>query len=886
MHFLQIEMQSHCWKLEDAYEERLKTQKDVLTPGTSPTQSTPVSPASPLTVSESSYDSPEVILIPSSGEEDNLAEPIECILEPYITNSTSTQDVSGNKALYPIPDLKITQCSSGEEEVEEEDSVTQEKMSPEPTDIPQSEEEPQALEESFETVPISVICEIPSSKHVVEKTAISPLSPPTSPAVSSPDSNMELTTAPSSSPVSGQTSELTTPASPSVAEISAPVVIHMPDLVSEQATTHPSATAPVASSTQFIGSPSPVIPPHVSKNAGTPSEILVSKPTPGPKPTPALKPTVISKPTQETVPTPDSVSSCTLDSYLQDLAQRPLAGAIHEPLSAAESATTDKQAVAPIIPPKVDHVKTPPTTVATPIVQSHKGPLTQTSVIVQMPDLVSPVLDHPVQKKSPVSVPSLPSTALRNQIPTTTPIVAQMPDLVTSPSQSISVTFPVPSLTYSPLPAIVSAVDQAPISVPTMVSASIPAKVLSTDQTSSAVEQVATPLSAQSSIPALAKEIQPPTSVSIQIPIQRPAETRPHMTPQLGQGATVSPPASHGEHIAAKTVSVVSPTVSKTVAFGASPSQPVQSMLTNIQERMVEIQKEIVSDDGISSQQSVSQIISPVVQTQQGQVVVRLPNLENVAVKTTIEDGRGHPVIVSVSPFTYPATISSFITDSTVPPCVTSAKPHVPQERTDKPVISFPSPPPASPPELPYSAVPKSDFNQQKSIPTPSSVTVTLPEPPPNVASINIKPAVTPTHKSPPPVPPKPVCIPPGLVFSHRSRESVQPPVSPEPVVVQAVRAATLPRTREPPNALSLSLTAPVETKHSASSPKSPLSPRFARTLETYVVITLPSEPGSPVEGITTQAPMRRSSLPTPRQHVPSDAPRVFAPSAVDAPCH
>uniref|UniRef100_A0A671RZG3 Protein piccolo n=1 Tax=Sinocyclocheilus anshuiensis TaxID=1608454 RepID=A0A671RZG3_9TELE len=228
--------------------------------------------------------------------------------------------------------------------------------------------------------------------------------------------------------------------------------------------------------------------------------------------------------------------------------------------------------------------------------------------------------------------------------------------------------------------------------------------------------------------------------------------------------------------------------------------------------------------------------------------------------------------------------MSSFITDSTVPPCVTSAKPHVSQERIDKPVISFPPPPQASPPELPYSAVPKADFNQQKTIPTPSSVTATLPEPPPNVASVNIKPAVTPTHKSPPPVPPKPVCIPPGLVFSHRSRESIKPPVSPEPVVVQAVRAATLPRTREPPNALSLSLAAPVETKHSASSPKSPLSPRFARTLETYVVITLPSEPGSPVESITTQAPMRRSSLTTPRQQVPSDAPRVFAPASVDPP--
>uniref|UniRef100_A0A8C2GB69 Protein piccolo n=1 Tax=Cyprinus carpio TaxID=7962 RepID=A0A8C2GB69_CYPCA len=865
---------------EDAYEERLKIQKDVLTPGTSPTQSTPVSPTSPLTVSESSYDSPEVILIPSSGEEDNLAEPIECILEPYITDTTSTQDVSGIKALYPIPDLKITQCSSGEEEVEEEDSVTQEKNSPEPTDIPQSEEEPQAPEESFETVPISVICEVPSSKHVLETTAISPLSPPTSPTVSSPDSNMELTTAPSSTPVSGVL-ELTTPASPSVAEVSAPVVIHIPDLVSEQATTNPSATAPVVSSTQIIGSPLPVIPasPHVSKYSGTPtpSEILISKPTPGPNPTPAPKPTVISKPTQEMVPTPDNVSSCTLDSALQDLAQRPLGGAIHETLSAAKSATADKQAVAPIIPSNDDHVKIP-STVATPIIQSHRGPLTQTSVIIQMPDLVSTA----VQEQTPVSVPTPPSTALRSHISTTIPIVAQMPDLVTSPSQSISLTFPVLSQTYAPLPAIVSAVDQAPISVPTVVLASIPAKELSTDQTSSAVEQVATPLSAQSSIAALA-EIKPPTSVSIQIPIHRPAETRPHMTPQLGQAATVSPPASHGEHIAAKTVSVVSPNVT-TVAFGASPSQPIQSMLTNIQERMVEIQKENVPDDGISSQQSVSQIISPVVLTQQGQVVVRLPNHENMAVKTTIEDGRGHPVIVNVSPFTYPATISSFIIDSTVPPCVTSAKPHVPQERTDKPVISFPPPPPASPPELLYSAVPKADFNQQKSIPTPSSVTITLHEPPPNVASINIKPVVTPTHKSPPPVPPKPVCIPPGLVFSHRSRESVKPPVSPEPVVVQAVRAATLPRTREPPNALPLSLTAPVETKHSASSPKSPLSPRFARTLETYVVITLPSEPGSPVEGITTQASMRRSSLPTPRQHVPSDAPRVFAQSAVDAP--
>ncbi|CDQ83095.1 unnamed protein product [Oncorhynchus mykiss] len=128
---------------------------------------------------------------------------------------------------------------------------------------------------------------------------------------------------------------------------------------------------------------------------------------------------------------------------------------------------------------------------------------------------------------------------------------------------------------------------------------------------------------------------------------------------------------------------------------------------------------------------------------------------------------------------------------------------------------------------------------------TMAQATVTTPDP-------------SPVHKAPapPPVPPKPVSIPAGLVFSHRPGESVKPPVSAEPFT-----ATTLPRTREPPNALSLSLTTPVESKMSATSPRSPLSPRNAKCLETYVVITLPSEPGTPTEGITVQAPIRRGSI-------------------------
>uniref|UniRef100_A0AAZ3RLI4 Protein piccolo n=1 Tax=Oncorhynchus tshawytscha TaxID=74940 RepID=A0AAZ3RLI4_ONCTS len=162
------------------------------------------------------------------------------------------------------------------------------------------------------------------------------------------------------------------------------------------------------------------------------------------------------------------------------------------------------------------------------------------------------------------------------------------------------------------------------------------------------------------------------------------------------------------------------------------------------------------------------------------------------------------------------------------------------------------------------------------SVQGPPSVQVTAPTPVPSPATVT-PPDPSPVHKAPapPPVPPKPVSIPAGLVFSHRPGESVKPPVYPTashtlpttrellPKVSSAepFTATTLPRTREPPNALSLSLTTPVESKMSATSPRSPLSPRNAKCLETYVVITLPSEPGTPTEGITVQAPIRRGSI-------------------------
>uniref|UniRef100_A0A674BXJ4 Protein piccolo n=1 Tax=Salmo trutta TaxID=8032 RepID=A0A674BXJ4_SALTR len=119
----------------------------------------------------------------------------------------------------------------------------------------------------------------------------------------------------------------------------------------------------------------------------------------------------------------------------------------------------------------------------------------------------------------------------------------------------------------------------------------------------------------------------------------------------------------------------------------------------------------------------------------------------------------------------------------------------------------------------------------------------------------------------PPPVPPKPA-IPAGMGYSHRPGENVKPPLAPKPVSqpgspahIQYPRPTAL-HTGHADIALNLSPSAESRpglfsghsSGHSSGHP-SPTSPRYGNRHETYVVITLPSQPSSPVEGITTQAP-------------------------------
>lgn len=220
-----------------------------------------------------------------------------------------------------------------------------------------------------------------------------------------------------------------------------------------------------------------------------------------------------------------------------------------------------------------------------------------------------------------------------------------------------------------------------------------------------------------------------------------------------------------------------------------------------------------------------------------------------------------HPVIASVSPL---PTVPQY-THST--PSVVSTAPPVPpkpnmcrtnsQEKSDLPVA-----PPLPPPTPPKPTV----FPRKAPVPLPpqGSATPIRPEAIAMTTNQVIYPrqAVTPVYKPhvPPPVPPKPL-ISAGVGESHRSGHVVKPPIAPKPGS-QPSSPAHVPHPSRPTalpagsSDIPLDLCPSADNKLIHSSPKSPSSPRYASSLrDTYVVITLPSQPSSPVDSILTQAP-------------------------------
>lgn len=650
-----------------------------------------------------------------------------------------------------IPDLKITQCSSGEEE---EDSFAEEYGVGISSDITPSDESDTKdnqsisppLSDTADLESISVVCEIPEPKPIPtpisapELTStpspLSPVSPPTSPATPNSSLDSNVTSSPSihaQTPLSAGSTPMSTPTPPPTFATQSPLAASTPASP---------ATVELTSGEQMQGAATPnfvvAIPDVVSDQAKTHSITTDTVKSAWEKtPTPPAQ-VDLSMPLTVVVQMPDLVSSPS---------QMPIEAPAVIQVSASSSTPV---VVSTQSTPQVADAPAPALPLAASALPLSSGPL-----IVQMPDLVSTTSPVCIQPPLPVSV------------------------LVTTPTQTqAKVVHSVPGQAALPNvnPTAVSVPGQAPH-----------VHMQATGSTTVIKKKVPPP--------------PPPRSTSVTLP-------------DLNTGLS-----------SVKTSKNVTPAMATTSSSGTTVSaKPMQSVVVDIQPRM----EEMHPDD-----KAVPQIVTP---TRQGHVVIIVPSVENL----TRRGQNTQDLVSSESVVSTPAIQQKkeIITHSS-----SNAAP-LTRKVSETPQATAPQPPP------PLNTTAKPALYPKPHVSTTSTVASAAPTPATTTAPSGQ------TAKPPPPIPPKPVSIPAGLVFSHKPGESVKPP----PLV--APKAATLPRTKEPPNALSLSLTRPVESKLGATSPKSPLSPRHSKCLQTYVVITLPSELGSPPDGITVQAPLRRGSVP------------------------
>ncbi|XP_034019322.1 protein piccolo isoform X2 [Thalassophryne amazonica] len=217
-------------------------------------------------------------------------------------------------------------------------------------------------------------------------------------------------------------------------------------------------------------------------------------------------------------------------------------------------------------------------------------------------------------------------------------------------------------------------------------------------------------------------------------------------------------------------------------------------------------------------------------------------------------------VMSSVSPLPtvpqYTPSIPSIV--STAPPV--APKPSILRRTNSQEKAEIPVAPPLPPPTPPKPTI----FPRKAPVPLPPQATPARPEMTITTTTQggSTKQTVTPTYKPhvPPPIPPKP-SIPAMMGDTPRTGYGAKPPIAPKPTSQPSSPAHTPHHSRPTilatcPTDIALNLSPSCETKQFQPSPKSPLSPRYASNLrDTYVVITLPSQPSSPIEMISSQAP-------------------------------
>ncbi|CAJ1054816.1 protein piccolo isoform X8 [Xyrichtys novacula] len=277
------------------------------------------------------------------------------------------------------------------------------------------------------------------------------------------------------------------------------------------------------------------------------------------------------------------------------------------------------------------------------------------------------------------------------------------------------------------------------------------------------------------------------------------------------------------------------------------------------------VKKEETSDIAVASETEQVVVIS---ETPPSVIPDQPPKILTGVSQADVVDLSGEPpktsahVIASVSPLPtvpqYTPSIPSVV--STAPPV--PPKPNVLRRANSQEKSEVSNAPPLPPPTPPKPTV----FPRKAPVPLPpqasttpvrpEAVAVTTAQGPPT------RQVVTPMYKPhvPPPVPPKPA-IPAGVGDSHKTGHGVKPPIAPKPGS-QPASPAHAPHVTRPTalptgsSEIALNLSPTSEIKPFQPSPKSPSSPRYASNLrDTYVVITLPSQPSSPVETISSQAP-------------------------------
>ncbi|XP_064175591.1 protein piccolo-like [Anguilla rostrata] len=720
---------------------------------------------------------------------------------------------------------------------------------------------------------ISVVCEVPLREVTVD-IITAPVAPPV--PVPEPVSAPITVRVPSTEPVS-------TPVHVSVLiPEPVPVMVQVPGPVSVPVHVSAPVPGPVSAALPLIVPTAQTVPAQipapvsVSEPVSPPVHVAVPIPEPDavPEPVSAAVPVII--PTAQTVP-----------------AQIPAPVSVSEPVSASVHVAV------PI--PEPDAVPEP-VSAAVP-------------VIIPTGQTVSPQIPAPVSVSEPVSAPVHVAVPIPEPDAVPEPVSAALPVIIPT-AQTVSAQIPAPVVIPEPASFPVSAMGQTAesVSAPAIVSATPPASVSEPSPVPPA-EIIAPcpppqpPLTTSITLPQTVTKI----PVAVAIPYVAPASSM-TSTPSLPIETVVVDiqPKMEDSLLSQFSVSETSVTLPLPVTVSSIISAaPVALSVSppEMQTAQGHVVISVPSVDSISviahaTQDIVASAVSvaaacPVIEAT-SQISSTLPPLSSFSDSTPT-------AVVSVPPIpTLPqyAPVVSSVVSATVSASVSTTQPltsapQVPpkplallrtssQEKVDVSIIACPPPPPPPPP-LPPPTLPKPALYPQKppfgtpqvfssaaAVPVSTTMTaaqVTVTTTGPTAVKISTGPTYKPTV--PPPVPPKPATIPAGLIFSHKPGETVRPPVAPKPVAAQQMITVSQAGPVAPVRTsdMTLNLSALPECRLSATSPRSPLSPRYASSLhETYVVITLPSEPGTPIEGIVTQAPTSPAAV-SPSKQQPQSAP-------------